>query len=182
TELCERTGYAARTVLKHLVRMQNLLVATRAVMTVHHECPQCQARPGERCTVNGRPVTRRAGAHQHARRIALARARATTPHYRARPGSLVAAAKALGCWGVTASRARRYAVEIELYRWWRQEEQWMRSPKAGVRTGVQTHPEQGALVLTTLLRQPRRRYPRTADGRGDHAAARARIERRIATA
>jgi hypothetical protein len=58
----------------------------------------------------------------------------------------------------------------------------MRAPKAGIRTGVQTHQEQAALVLTTLTRQPRRRYPRTADGRGDHAAARARIERRIATA
>jgi hypothetical protein len=58
----------------------------------------------------------------------------------------------------------------------------MCTPKAGVRTGVQVHDEQGALVLTTLARQPRRRYPRTADGRGDHRAARARIERRIATA
>lgn len=182
TELCERTGYSARTVSKHLGRMQNLLVATRAVMTVHHECPTCQAAPGERCRTATGAVLRRRGADQHATRQTLAAERSSTPYYRARPGALVAAAKALGCFGVTASRARRYAVETELYRWWRQEEEWMRAPKAGVRTGVQTHQDQTALVLTTLARQPRRRYPRTADGRGDHAAARARIERRIAIA
>ncbi|MCQ8194630.1 zinc finger domain-containing protein [Streptomyces rugosispiralis] len=182
TELCGRTGYSARTVSKHLGRMQNLLVATRAVMTVHHECPTCEAVPGERCRTAAGAVLRRRGADQHAARQTLAAERSSTPYYRARPGALVAAAKALGCHGVTASRARRYAVEIELYRWWCQEEEWMRAPKAGIRTGVQTHPEQAALVLTTLARQPRRRYPRTADGRGDHAAARARIERRIATA
>ncbi|MGO4417211.1 hypothetical protein AB4Z54_00140 [Streptomyces sp. MCAF7] len=127
-------------------------------------------------------VSRRKAAHQHSRRDALARQRATQPHYRARTGSLVAAARAQGTHGVTASRARRYAVEIELYHWWKREEEWMRAPKAGIRTGVQVHDEQAALVLTTLPHQPRRRYPRTADGRGDHAAARARIERRIATA
>ncbi|WP_274036702.1 hypothetical protein [Streptomyces sp. MMBL 11-1] len=181
-ELCQRTGYAARTVAKHLGRMRDLMVATRAVMTVHHECPTCEAAPGERCRTATGAVLRRRGADQHATRQNLAAERSSTPYYRPRPGSLVAAAKALGCFGVTASRARRYAVEIELYRWWQQEEEWMRAPKAGIRTGVQTHPEQAALVLTTLARQPRRRYPRTADGRGDHAAARARIERRIATA
>uniref|UniRef100_A0AAU1M534 Uncharacterized protein n=1 Tax=Streptomyces sp. NBC_00148 TaxID=2903626 RepID=A0AAU1M534_9ACTN len=182
TELCERTGYRPRTVAKHLAQMRDLLIATRAVMTVHHECSTCQAAPGERCRTAAGAVLCRRGADQHAARQTLAAERSSTPHYRPRPGSLVAAAKALGCHGVTASRARRYAVEIELYRWWRQEEEWMRAPKAGVRTGVQTHQEQTALVLTTLARQPRRRYPRTADGRGDHAAARARIERRIATA
>lgn len=181
-ELCQRSGYAPRTVAKHLGRMRDLMVATRAVMTVHHECPTCRAAPGERCRTATGAVLRRRGADQHATRQTLAAERSSTPYYRARPGSLVAAAKALGCFGVTASRARRYAVEIELYRWWQQEEEWMRAPKAGIRTGVQTHQDQTALVLTTLARQPRRRYPRTADGRGDHAAARARIERRIATA
>ncbi|MFE5730230.1 hypothetical protein ACFQ7A_04860 [Streptomyces sp. NPDC056528] len=181
-ELCQRSGYAPRTVAKHLSRMRDLMVATRAVMTVHHECPTCQAAPGERCRTATGAVLRRRGADQHATRQNLAAERSSTPYYRPRPGSLVAAAKALGCFGVTAGRARRYAVEIELYRWWQQEEGWMRAPKAGIRTGVQTHQEQAALVLTTLARQPRRRYPRTADGRGDHAAARARIERRIATA
>ncbi|MEV7840550.1 hypothetical protein AB0O77_25495 [Streptomyces albidoflavus] len=182
TELCERSGYAPRTVAKHLGRMRDLMVATRAVMTVHHECPTCQAVPGDRCRTAAGAAVRRRGADQHAARQDLAAERSSTPYYRARPGSLRPAAKALGCFGVTAGRARRYAVEIELYRWWQQEEQWMRAPKAGIRTGVQTHPEQVALVLTTLARPPRRRYPRTADGRGDHAAARDRVERRIATA
>lgn len=182
TELCQRTGYRPRTVAKYLARMRDLLIATRAVMTVHHECPTCQAAPGERCRTAAGAVLRRRGADQHTSRQALAAERSSTPYYRPRPGSLVAAAKALGCFGVTASRARGYAVEIELYRWWRQEEEWMCAPKAGIRTGVQTHHEQTALVLTTLARQPRRRYPRSADGRGDHTAARARIERRIATA
>lgn len=181
-EICQRTGYSARTVAKHLARMRDLLVATRAVMTVHHECPTCQAAPGERCRTAAGAVLRRRGADQHTSRQALAAERSSTPYYRPRQGSLVAAAKALGTHGRLAARARLYAVETELYRWWRQEEEWMRAPKAGVRTGVQTHEEQTALVLTTLTRAPRRRYPRTADGRGDHAAARARIERRIATA
>ncbi|MFI1734949.1 hypothetical protein ACH40E_38200 [Streptomyces acidicola] len=181
-EVCQRTGYRPRTAAKHLARMRGLLVATRAVMTVHHECPTCRAAPGERCRTARGAVLRRRGADQHTARQTLATERSSTPYYRARPGSLVAAAKALGTHGRLAARARRYAVEIELYRWWRQEEEWMRAPKAGIRTGVQTHQEQTALVLTTLARQPRRRYPRTADGRGDHAAARARIERRIATA
>ncbi|MCQ4045794.1 hypothetical protein ACFOSC_27740 [Streptantibioticus rubrisoli] len=182
SEMCEKSGYAPRTVTKHLARMRDLMVATRAVMTVHHECPTCQVAPGERCRTGTGSVLRRRGADQHAARGTLAAERSSTPHYRPRPGSLVAAAKALGTHGRLATRARWYAVEIELYRWWRQEEAWMRAPKAGIRTGVQTHDEQAALVLTTLPRQPRRRYPRGADGRGDHAAARARIERRIATA
>ncbi|WP_105974688.1 zinc finger domain-containing protein [Streptomyces geranii] len=182
SEVCARTGYAPRTAVKHLTAMRNLMVVTRAVMAVQHECPTCQALPGERCRTATGTVVRRRGADQHTARRTLAARRAGTPYYRPRPGSLLAAAKALGCFGVTASRARRYAVEIELYRWWRQEEEWMRTPKAGVRTGVQVNDEQAALVLTTLARQPRRRYPRTADGRGDHGAARARIERRIATA
>ncbi|WP_431776315.1 hypothetical protein [Streptomyces cucumeris] len=182
SEVCERTGYAPRTAAKHLVAMRTLMVVTRAVMAVHHECPTCQAAPGDRCRTAGGTVLRRRGADQHTARQTLTATRSGTPHYRPRPGSLVAAAKALGSFGVTASRARHYAVETELYRWWRQEEEWMRAPKAGIRTGAQVHDEQADLVLTTLPRQPRRRYPRTAEGRGDHAAARARIERRIATA
>lgn len=181
-EVCQRTGYRPRTAARHLARMRDLLVATRAVMTVHHECPTCQAVPGERCRTAAGAVLRRRGADQHTARQTLATERSSTPYYRARSGSLIAAAKVLGTHGRLAARARRYAVETELYRWWRQEEEWMRAPKAGVRTGVQVHDEQTVLVLTTLPRLPRRRYPRTADGRGDHATARARIERRIATA
>ncbi|MFF1399344.1 hypothetical protein ACFVZD_36795 [Streptomyces sp. NPDC058287] len=178
SEVCVRAGYAPRTATKHLTAMRNLLVVTRAVMAVHHECPTCQAIPGERCHT----AARRRGTDQHTTRRTLAAERSSTPHYRPRPGSLIAAAKALGTYGRLSARARRYAVEIELYRWWRQEEEWMRTPKKGIRTGVQTHEDQAALVLTTLVRQPRRRYPRGTGGRGDHAAARARIERRLATA
>ncbi len=181
-EICQRTGYRPRTVATHLGRMRDLLVATRAVMTAHHECPTCRAAPGDRCRTATGVVLRRRGADQHTARQDLAAGRSSTPYYRSRPGALVAAAKAKGCWGVTASHARRYAVETELYRWWKREEEWMHAPKKGTRTGVQTHKDQTAQVLTTLARHPRRRYPRTADGRGDHAAARARIERRIATA
>ena len=43
------------------------------------------------------------------------------------------------------------------------------------------HEEQAALVITTLPRQPHRRYPRGDDGRADHTVARARVERRLAT-
>ncbi|MFF0430367.1 hypothetical protein ACFYUJ_39145 [Streptomyces sp. NPDC004520] len=181
-ELTQRTGYRSRTVARHLDRMRNLMVVTRAVMTVHHECPTCQAAPGERCRTAAGSVLRRRGADQHATRQHLATERSSTPYHRARPGSLIAAAKALGTHGRLAARARRYAVETELHRWWRQEEQWMHAPKKGLRTGVQTHQEQAVLILSTLARQPRRRYPRTADGRADHATARARVERRIATA
>ncbi|MEV5348931.1 hypothetical protein [Streptomyces achromogenes] len=181
-ELSGATGYSRRTTALHLSRMRDLMVVRLAVMTVHHECPTCHALPGERCTVNGRVVARRQAAHQHGRRDALARQRAGQPHYRARSGSLVAAAKALGTHGVTADRARQYVIERETYRWWLQEEEWMRAPKRGVRSGPQVHDDQAALVLTTLPSLPRRRYPRTPDGRGDHVAARARILRRIATA
>ncbi|KIZ15613.1 hypothetical protein SNA_25615 [Streptomyces natalensis ATCC 27448] len=182
SEMCELTGYAPRTAAKHLARMRDVMVATRAVMTVHHECPTCQAAPGERCRTAAGTVLRRRGVDQHMARRTLAADRSGTPYYRPRPGSLVAAAKVLGTYGRLAARARWYAVEIELYRWWQQEEAWMRAPKQGIRTGIQTHDEQAALTLTTLPRQPRRRYPRGADGRGDHQAAKARIERRIATA
>ncbi|MGD6757272.1 hypothetical protein [Streptomyces sp. BH105] len=182
TEVAARTGYTSRTAAKHLTAMQNVLVVSRAVMTVHHECPTCQVLPGQRCRTTAGTAVRRRGADQHAARRTLTAQRSGTPHYRPRPGSLTAAAKAIGCFGVTASRARRYAVETELYRWWRQEEEWMRAPKKGLRTGVQTHQDQSALVLTTLPALPRRRYPRTSDGRGDHAAAKAHIQQRIATA
>ncbi|MDF4254674.1 hypothetical protein [Streptomyces sp. WMMB303] len=182
SELCARTGYAPRTAIRHLSALRNLMVVTRAVMAVHHECPTCHAVPGTRCITTAGTVVGRRGADQHAARRTFTRERSGTPHYRPRPGALITAAKALGCHGVTASRVRRYAIEIELYRWWRQEEEWMRAPKKGVRTGVQTHQEQAEFVVTTLPALPRRRYPRTADGRGDHTAAKARILRRIATA
>lgn len=181
-ELCQRTGYGPRTIARHMKKLQDLLVARRAVMAVHHECPTCQALPGERCTVYGRPVHRRRADQQHSTRQSLAVERAGTAHYRARRGSLTAAAKALGVHGRGAARARLYAVEIEQYHWWQQEEAWMRTPKNGLRTGPRVSDDQAALVLTTLPTQPRRRYPRAADGRADHQAARTRILNRVATA
>ncbi|MQY15116.1 hypothetical protein SRB5_52940 [Streptomyces sp. RB5] len=183
SEMCAKTGYEPRTVQKHLARMQGLMVVTRAVLTVHHECPTCEAGSGERCSIGrGGRVPRHRGADQHAARGELAVRRAGTPYYRPRQGSLLAAAKVLGSYGRLAARARRYAVEIEQYHWWKKEEAWMRAPKAGMRTGVHVHEGQTALVVTTLDRQPWRRYPRDADGRADHSAARVRVERRLATA
>ena len=180
-EIASRTGYSARTVLRHLSRMQDLLVATRAVLTVHHECPTCEAAPGERCTVSGRLVPRRHKVLQHRTRQQLAATRAQTPHWRPRPGSLTTAAKAVGTHGVTASRARLYAAQVEVWHWWQRELQWMRTPKQGVRTGPQVHQDQAELVLTTLATQPHRSYPRDAAGRADHATAMHRITlRRIA--
>lgn len=181
-EITAVTGYQPRTVARHLGRLRDLLVVSRAVLTVHHECPTCQAAPGERCRVYGRSVPRRRKDQQHATRQALARERATTPWYRPRSGSLVPAAKALGVHGRTAARARVYAVEIEVYHWWQTELERMLSPRQGVCTGPQVAEEQTALIITTLPRQPHRRYPRDEDGRADHTAARARIQRRIATA
>jgi hypothetical protein len=179
-ELCERTGYTAATVARHLARMRDLMAATRAVLTVHHECPRCRAVPGERCTVYGRRVARRHGDVQHGSRKALARARADEVFYRGRRGALTAAARALGAHGRAAARARRYAVEIELYHWWRKEEVWMRAPKAGVGVGPRVHHGQRELLVSTLPQRPWRRYPRMAGGRADHQAARSRIEARIA--
>lgn len=180
-ELADRTGYAPRTVARHLARLQNLMVATRAVRVVHHECPSCQARPGTKCrTAQGRLLPGRGNA-QHAVRQALAAERASTAFYRVRGGSLVPAAKVLGVHGRTAARARRYAVEIEVYRWWQREEERMHAEKAGIRTGVQVHPEQAVLTITTLPRQPDRPYPRTADGAADHQTAQIRVLRRLAT-
>ncbi|OEV13224.1 hypothetical protein [Streptomyces nanshensis] len=181
TDLVESTGYQLRTVVRHLSRLQDYLMATRATLTVHHECPHCGVAPGERCYVNGHTASRRGRHHQHGARQALARQRAEQPHYRARTGSLTAAARALGTHGLTATRARIYAIEIELYHWWLNELEWMQSPKTGVRTGVRTHPDQTTLVITTLGTQPRRRYPRTTARRADHSRARRRLLDRTAT-
>ncbi|MFF4188134.1 hypothetical protein ACFYZ9_33565 [Streptomyces sp. NPDC001691] len=180
-EICELTGYTARTAARHLSTLRNLGLTTRAVRVVHHECPACEARPGERCTtMQGRSLPGR-GAAQHALRQALAAERAGTPFHRVRPGgSLTAAAKALGVYGRTATRAHFYVAEIAVWHWWKKEEERMHSEKAGIRTGVQVHREQAALVITTLPQQPHRVYPRTDDGRADHHAARTCILGRLA--
>ncbi|MEU3500204.1 hypothetical protein ABZ726_05340 [Streptomyces hundungensis] len=181
-EICKLTGYTERTAARHLTRMRNLGITTRAVRVVHHECPACDAQPGERCrTATGRPLPGR-GTDQHAVRQTLAAERAGTPFHRLRPGgSLVAAAKALDVYGRTATRALWYTVEIAAWHWWQKEEERMNAEKAGVRTGVQVHREQAELVITTLPRQPHRVYPRADDGRADHHAARTCILGRLAT-
>lgn len=171
TELVQLTGYTARTVTRHLRRFRELLVANRAVTWVHHECPACQAAPGERCRTAAGATFRRCGVDQHTARRTLADSRAATPYWRLRPGALDQAARIVGSWGVTASRARLYAAETDRWHWWQRELEWLRSPKKGIRTGPRVHHDQDELVITTLPAQPRRQYPRTPDGRPDHAVA-----------
>lgn len=158
-EVCAGTGYAPRTAARHLSALRDLMVVTRAVMTVHHECPACAAVPGERCRTAGGAVLRRRAADQHEARRAAAAGRAGAAYYRARPGSLVAAAKVLGTHGRLAARARRYAVEQEVYRWWCAEVAWMRAPRPA-------KPARGRGCGRGVVP-----YPRTAAGRGDHHAA-----------
>ena len=97
------------------------MVTTRAVLTVHHECPTCEAPPANAAASTAvlSPAAARTSSTAPARPWP-----ATRPHaaWRARPGSLVPAARATGVHGRTAARARRYAVEIELYHWWQRED------------------------------------------------------------
>lgn len=162
-ELSEVTGYRSRTVTRHLERMNDLMVVGRAVMVVHHECRTCGVMPGQSC------VTGTVRRHHVARRkLARARSGGGGGYCRIREGALVQGAQVLGSYGRLAARARQYAVEVELWRWWQEEVAWMRSPKAGVRNGPRVHEDQAVLVVSTL--------------RGDHAVARLRVGRRIVTA
>ncbi|MFJ8301334.1 hypothetical protein ACIQ9R_36285 [Streptomyces sp. NPDC094447] len=187
-DLAAATGYETRCVRRKLVRMQELMVVARASLVPHHECPTCKATPGSPCRASSGQALPKG--ERHEQRTALARTRATTGYWRPRERNcLVQAAQTIGVHGTVARRARFYAAESELWNWWRDEEEWMRSPKAGVRQGPRTHVDQGEIVLTTLgpWRQ-RRRYPRqeivSADGRrrlgrADHKAAWERVLRRM---
>ncbi|HEY5515347.1 MAG TPA: hypothetical protein VIK12_03980, partial [Pengzhenrongella sp.] len=81
-----------------------------------------------------------------------------------------AAAVRIGVDGRLAERAHRYSVERELWAWWRAEETWMHTPR---RTAPSRRPGRGQLSLVpddgTHAYGP---YPRRADGRADHDAAR----------
>ncbi|MFJ4342670.1 hypothetical protein [Streptomyces sp. NPDC088915] len=187
-ELAILTGYEGRCIRRKLLRMQELMVTARASLVPHHECPVCAASPGDMCrTSGGTPLPK---GQRHVQRTELAMARAGAGYWRARETScLVLAAQALGVHGTTSRRARTYAAEIELWHWWQDEEDWMRSRKKGVRQGPRTHEDQAELVLTSLgpWRQ-RRRYPRhdvvdvdgrRRPGRADHKTAWARVLRRM---
>ncbi|WP_244202487.1 hypothetical protein [Streptomyces rhizosphaericus] len=170
-DLRKLTGYRTRTLDRHIGRLRNLMIVSKASLVLHHTCPTCTALPGERCqTQRGRP-----GATVHPTRTALARQRARDHRYRARPGSLRAAADALGVHGTMTCRSHRYSLEQQVYRWWREEEQWMKAPK---RTHCQR--ADGSQRAVGAPGRPRsRRYPRGVDGRADHAAARARLASRL---
>ncbi|MFE1270605.1 hypothetical protein [Streptomyces sp. NPDC058758] len=187
-ELVAATGYERRCVRRKLLRMQELMVVARASLVPHHECPTCHAAPGSPCRTSAGSTLPKG--ERHTQRTALAQARAKAGHWRPREVvCLVQAAQTIGVHGTVARRARFYAAEVELWNWWQDEEEWMRSPKKGVRRGPSTHEDQGEVVLTTLgpWRQ-RRRYPRqvitSADGRrrlgrADHKAAWERVLRRM---
>lgn len=80
------------------------------------------------------------------------------------------AAAHLGAEGRLADRARGYRLERELWAWWQAEESWMNAPR---RTAPRHRPGYGQLTLIpdagTHAYGP---YPRRADGRADHKAAR----------
>jgi len=82
-----------------------------------------------------------------------------------------AAALHLGVAGRLADRARRYALEREVWAWWGAELAWMHAPR---RTPASRRPGLGQLTVvdpagTGSARPP---HPRRGDGRADFAAAR----------
>lgn len=83
------------------------------------------------------------------------------------------AAENLGTSGRLADRARRYRLERELWAWWQAEEAWMCAPRRthhSRRAGpgqLSLLPEEGTNVFGA--------YPRRADGRADHRAARVQL-------
>lgn len=85
-----------------------------------------------------------------------------------------AAAIATGVDGRLAGRARRYAVERELWAWWQAEDTWMRAPH---RTSSKRRPGRGQLALLpdegTHAYGP---HPRRPDGRLDWSEARRIVE------
>ncbi|MFC7403426.1 hypothetical protein, partial [Citricoccus sp. GCM10030269] len=93
-----------------------------------------------------------------------------TGWYRPAQDHRAAAAHALGVTGRLADRAARYSLERELWAWWQAEETWMNAPR---RTAHRNRPGKGQLALLpetgTHAYGP---YPRRADGRADHRAAR----------
>lgn len=83
-------------------------------------------------------------------------------------------ARRLGVAGRLSKRARRYAIERELWAWWLAEDAWMRAPR---RASSQRRPTRGQLSLLpdegTHAYGP---HPRRSDGRLDWRAARSVVE------
>jgi hypothetical protein len=118
--------------------------------------------------------------------------RAGSPRHR------TTAARVLGVLGVLAERARRAAVERQLWSWWLAELEWMQTPARArpdktrhPRAGRTRQPGPGQLVLpvpTAITARhrfgpyPRHRGRGGASGRADHAAARALLQRQSAGA
>lgn len=85
-------------------------------------------------------------------------------------------AERIGIAGRLADRARRYTVERELWAWWRDEEEWMRSPH---RPTQHRRPAPDQISLFTAGgRSTRGAHPRRIDGRADLRTARAYVEGR----
>lgn len=81
-----------------------------------------------------------------------------------------AVAEKLGVAGRLEERRRRYAIERELWDWWRAEEAWMRVPPA---QRSRRRPGESALALVPDVGSNRHgAHPRRADGTRDFAAAR----------
>lgn len=85
-----------------------------------------------------------------------------------------AAAIRLGVDGRLKDRAHRYALERELWAWWKAEEAWMCAPR---RAHPTRRPGPGQLALVPELgTHIYGVHPRTIEGRMDWAAARAEIQ------
>lgn len=83
------------------------------------------------------------------------------------------AARVLGCHGLLADRSARYALEREQWDWWQAELTWMTATR---RTAANRRPSPGQATLLDIAGHvPRPAYPRRADRRGDHTAARTHL-------
>ena len=81
-----------------------------------------------------------------------------------------AAARRLGCVGVSVRRRRSYEQERVLWAWWCDELEWMRLPRTDP-AKRRRNARMAAGQLTFDGATVRGRYPRRGDGRADHRAA-----------
>lgn len=87
-----------------------------------------------------------------------------------RASALDSAAALRGVGGRLQGRARRYAMERELWAWWQAEKTWMDAPR---RTGANRRPTPGQGVLVAVAETSLYgAHPRRADGRADYRRAR----------
>ncbi len=95
--------------------------------------------------------------------------REDTAGWRRLASALDSAAAARGVSGRLQGRARRYAMERELWAWWQAEKVWMDAPR---RTGANRRPTPGQGVLVAVAETSRYgAHPRRADGRADFRRA-----------